>query len=428
MPKRLKQFVIPAILSVLSTAFIFVFPSMAVSQTKCSTVGAIKRFDFENATFRDIEVRTVTEDCKENAGKVIMPGQKVGGNSYIGTVFRIYEAGSDRFINEFVLEESGSNFKVENCSRNGGDPINAEFQNSLTVDIEIRKVALNCEEEAFKILKPGEKFASDLNVNTVYRVYRSVSRQLLDEIVVGISKRIFKIENCSRSGTPREIYIRNGSAEDIEIRRVSEDCSEEKPALVTPGRMFENRSFSNNVYRVYGKGSGKLLEEFTVQPRISTYLVAAQENDDPRQGFLETTNLFRSGIGLPAFSLDETLTNACQWFAEFMASEDKGYPVHEVSELRKDKPFPERNTALKRLRYYGWDKKNRAYFEATILDTVPDIKRLGSHFALAWSSSNTHDAPFFDRDRTKFNRVGFGYAKAKSGDTKYYACAIFGKK
>ncbi len=400
----------------------------AAAQAKCSTVGAIKRFDFENSKLRDIDVRSVTEDCKENPGKVLMRGEKVGGNSYIGTVFRVYERGTNRLIKEFVLEEKSSNFKVENCSKDGGSPFSVKIQNSMPRDIEIRKVSAQCSENSVKTLKPGEAFENSSAVNTVYRVYENGTNKILDEMIVAGSNGVFKIENCSKNSTPRLIFIRNGGAKDIEIRRVSEDCSEQKVASVTPGRMFENKSFADNVYRVYEKGSGKFIEEFVVLPRVSTYIVEAARNDDPKQGFLETTNKFRSGINLPAFQMDETLTKACQWFAEFMAEEDKGYPVHDVSEIRKDKPFPERNTSAKRLTYFGWDKKNKAHFEVTILDTVSDIKLLGSHFALAWSSSNTHEAPFFDKDRTKFNRVGFGYAKAKSGEIKYYACAIFGKK
>lgn len=55
-----------------------------------------------------------------------------------------------------------------------------------------------------------------------------------------------------------------------------------------------------------------------------------------------------------------------------------------VSEIRKDKPYPERNTSAKRIRYFGWENQNTAHFEVMILDTVPDIKLPGSHFALAW--------------------------------------------
>lgn len=42
------------------------------------------RFDFENATLRDIDIRSLTEDCKENPGKVLTRGEKIGGNAYIG--------------------------------------------------------------------------------------------------------------------------------------------------------------------------------------------------------------------------------------------------------------------------------------------------------------------------------------------------------
>ena len=79
-------------------------------------------------------------------------------------------------------------------------------------------------------------------------------------------------------------------------------------------------------------------------------------------------------------------------------------------------------------RFHPVLKRNKAHFEVTALDTVQDPNIIGNNFAKLWAFSKTHYKPFLDKDRTKYNRVGFGFAKAKRGTNRYYACAIFGKK
>ncbi|MEZ5345621.1 MAG: hypothetical protein R2681_08710, partial [Pyrinomonadaceae bacterium] len=245
----------------LTIAVLCLMSFSASAQTKCSTVGAIKRFEFENATIRDVDVRTVTENCKENPGKVLTRGEKLGGNAYIGTVFRAYEKDTNRLIREFVLDKAHSNFKVENCSRDGGTSLEVKFQNSMPREVVIRRVNADCGEIAVRTLKTGEIHESRSASNSVFRIYENGTNKLLDEMVVTGRNNVFRLENCSKTGKPRLIFIRNGGANEIEVRRVSEDCKEQKVAAVTPGRMFESKTFADNVYRVYEKETARLLEE-----------------------------------------------------------------------------------------------------------------------------------------------------------------------
>ncbi len=395
-------------------------------QNKCSKSGAPTRFVFHNATNNDIEVRLVLTNCNETRGRFLKPGEQVGGNSSVNNVFRVYEKGTNRLISEVTLEASKTIYKVENCSKNSGVSTAIAIENFLYRDIEIRKVNSDCKEETGNDISHGTDLKLDSKAGDVYRVYKKGSDKLLDELIILNSKTSYRLRNCSKGGRSRLMYIRNGTAKDIEVRRVDENCKEQKAIMVSPGKQFETNSFANNVYHVYEKGTKKFLDEFVIKPFISTYIVNGVSNSEATNSFLESTNILRKGNNLPMVELDERLTKACQWFAEVMAKGDKGRPGHKVSEFLKGKPFPNRSSAKQRLKFYGWNK--RAHFEVTALDTIPDTKYLGSHFALLWSSSTTHYKPFFDKDRTKYNRVGFGFAKAKTGTIKYYACAIFGKQ
>ena len=420
---------LPVLLSIiLFVAVIFVLGAggEVFGQNKCSKSGAPTRFVFHNATNKEIEVRLVLTNCNETRGRFLKPGEQVGGNSSVNNVFRVYEKGTNRLISEVTLEASKTVYKVENCSNTSGASTAITIGNSLYRDIEIRKVSSDCKEETGNNISHGADLKLDSKAGDVYRVYKKGTSTLLDEIIVLNSKTSYQLKNCSKGGRPRLMYIRNGRAKDIEIRRVDENCKEQKAVMVKSGKQFETNSFANNVYHVYEKGSNKFLDEFVIKPFVSTYIVNAIGNSEAANGFLETTNTIRRGKNLATMELDERLTKACQWFAEIMARGDKGRPGHKVSQFLKGNPYPKRNTRKKRLKYYGW--KKRAHFEVTALDTVPDTNYLGSHFALLWSSSTTHYKPFFDKDRAKYNRVGFGFAKAKTGKIKYYACAIFGKQ
>ena len=391
-------------------------------QEKCSKPGAPMRFAFQNSTTKDIDVRLVTTNCVETPGRIIKPGEQVGGGSSANNVFRVYEAGTSRLITEVTLEASKSAYKIENCSVEGGNVFPVTIMNKMPAALEIVKVSGSCAEGERKEILPGAELKIDANAGSVFRAYSKEQKDLLSEIVIQESKTEYRLESCSKPGSERWIYIRNATAQDIEIRKVGEDCKEQPIDIVSPGRQYETNSLANNVYRAYGKGTGNFLSEFNIQPGRSAYIVNGIRNAVAQESFAETTNIIRRSKNLPEVVLDERLTSACQWFAEFMANEDQNRPGHTVKEYRKDNPFPKRNSTNQRLTYYGWDKRKTDHFEATVADTIFELDALGSHFALLWSSSNTHQKPFYSG---KFKKVGFGFARAKTSKTRYYACALF---
>lgn len=408
--------------------FLFSISTNAYGQQKCSTEGVALKFTIENSTLRDIVVRSVSKDCKEVGGRNMQPQEKFGGNSFSGIVLRIYEKATNRFIKEIVLEESKLDLKIENCSQNNGEAMTIKIKNNFFIDIEIRQVDSNCMEKPGKTLTPKQLFQADSNIGNAYRIYEKGTNKLLDELVIEKSKTEYNVENCSQAGIPKYVFLRNGTAKTIDIRRVDENCTEQTEAKVVPGRQYEKKTTVNSIYRIYEKDTGKFLEEISIRRVGSGYSIGGTKSDDPVKGFLTTTNTIRAGNNLPTMELDETLSKTCQWFTDFMAKEDKSYPGHTVKEFTKDNAFSKMNTSSQRLISLGWNKADIAHFEVTAFDTVPELDLLGSHFALIWSASNTHDPPFFDKDRVKYNRVGFGYSKAKSGENKYYTCAIFSKK
>lgn len=413
------------VISFAIVTFMFGVSTNVTAQKKCSKSGPPMRFEFRNATNKEIEVRLVLSNCRETPGRFIKPGEQVGGNSSVNNVFRVYEKGTNRFISEVTLVASKTIYMVRNCGVGGGAAAAITIENTTYKDVEIRKVRPDCREEAGKSLSHGEDLKLSSKVDDVYRVYEKDTNKLLKEIIIGKSKTYYKLENCSTNGRSRLMYIRNATADDIEVRRIDENCKEHSAATVAPGKQFESNTFANNVYRVYENGTKKFLDEFVIRPFVSTYIVNGVRHEVAAKGFLETVNNFRRANNLRLLVLDERLTDSCQWFAEFIAGEDQNRLGHSIREYRKDKPFPKRNSSKQRLVYFGWNKKKTTHFEVTAMDTIPDVNYLGSHFALLWSSGTSHYKPFFDKHRPKFRRVGFGYAKAKTGTIKYYACAIF---
>ena len=407
---------------------LLIFSVNSAAQEKCSKIGSSQSFIFQNTTGKEVEIRPVSKNCLESFGKVVQPGEKAGGNSFSGMVFRVYETISQKFVNEFVLDPAQTFYKIRRCGREGGPIKPISIRNFFPNAVDIREVDAKCEERNVKNLIYKEIFETSANVGKLYKIYDKNTGGFLSEISVTDSEDYFKLENCSFNGTPRSIYIRNGTSENIDIRRVDSECVEQFQNTVAPGRQFIQNSFAGNVYRIYDKNSRKLLREFIVEPAVSTYVVGDYETSDQAENFLGAANAVRRGENLPELQLDETLNKTCQWFADFMADANKNSPAHTVKELAGKNLYPERNTTAQRLTFFGWDKNNTAHFEATALDTVPDAAKISSHFALLWSSSNTHDAPFYDRDRVKYNQVGFGYAKARTGKIKYYACAVFARK
>lgn len=255
-------------------------------------------------------------------------------------------------------------------------------------------------------------------------------------LFVGSSTQNYAQKKCGNTGDAVKFTIENTTTKPLEIKVVDENCKEVAGRLLKAGDKAGGSSFAGVVFRAYEFPSGKLLSEIKLNTSQSIYKITEPKSSvsdalpkiAPKDGFLRETNSIREQKKLAPMMLDEKLTNACQWFAELMAEVDKGYPVHKTSELGKKSKYKKRNKASQRLVYYGWEKNNKAHFEVTALDTVQDSNLIGNNFAKLWAFSKTHYKPFMDKDRTKYNRVGFGYAKAKRGTNRYYACAIFGRQ
>ncbi|NNE98909.1 MAG: hypothetical protein HKN25_07800 [Pyrinomonadaceae bacterium] len=253
-------------------------------------------------------------------------------------------------------------------------------------------------------------------------------------VVFGVSAAdVLGQKKCGNTGQTVKFTIQNNTSKPLEIKVVNDDCKEVSGRLLKAGDKAGGSSFVGVMFRAYEFPTGKLISEIKLNAAQSIYKITKPKPTvslptiAPKDGFLKETNLIRAKKNLDPMMLDAKLTDACQWFAELMAEVDKGYPVHNASELGMKKLYKERNKASQRLVYYGWGKKNKAHYEVTALDTVQDPNLIGNHFARLWALSKTHYKPFMDKDRTKYNRVGFGFAKAKRGTNRYYACAIFGK-
>jgi uncharacterized protein YkwD len=248
------------------------------------------------------------------------------------------------------------------------------------------------------------------------------------------STEIFGQRKCTKAGASQKFTIHNATSQPVQIKVVGSDCKEDGGKLLKAGDKAGGKSYEGVVFRVYDILSGEVISEITLEKTKELYTINEPNTEipdedkiDPAVGFLIATNAIRADNNLPAIELDERLTKACQWFAEVMAEVDRGYPVHKFSELGDKKLHKDRDKASQRLVYYGWDKDNKAHFEVVALDTVNNYNLIGDNFAKIWAFSTTHDKPFFDRDRVKYNRVGFGVAKAERGRNRYYACAIFGR-
>ncbi len=250
------------------------------------------------------------------------------------------------------------------------------------------------------------------------------------------SVTVFAQNKCSKSGDAQKFTFHNATTKPVEIKVVSNDCKEGGGKLLKAGDKAGGTSYTGVVFRIYEFGTGRLISEVVLEKSKPLYTISEPKKSTaksairikPDEGFLKATNEIRAKRNLSPMKLDQRLTNACQFLADLMAEVDKGYPVHKASELGKKKQYKKRNKAKQRLVFYGWDKKNTAHFEATALDTVQEYNLIGNNFANIWANSNTHDKPFFDKHRVKYNRVGFGVAKAKRGTNRYYACAIFGRE
>ena len=248
------------------------------------------------------------------------------------------------------------------------------------------------------------------------------------------SIEIFGQKNCTKARASQTFTIQNATSQPIQIKTVGSDCKEDNGKLLKAGDKISGKSYEGVVFRIYSIVKSEFISEITLEKTKELYTINEPNTDipdedkiAPTEQFLTATNGIRADKNLPAMQLDERLTNACQWLADKMAEIDKGYPVHKFSELGNKKLHRKRDRASQRIVFYGWEKRNTAHFEVVALDTVNNYNLIGDNFAKIWAFSTTHDKPFFDRDRVKYNRVGFGVAKAERGRNRYYACAIFGK-
>ena len=240
-------------------------------------------------------------------------------------------------------------------------------------------------------------------------------------------------KKCNNTGEVQKFTFQNATNKPVDIKSLDANCKEDQGRPLGAGEQAGGSSYTGVIFRVYDLATGKLISEITLEKSKTVYVIEAAKKQvspenaiSPTAGFLQATNEIRSKKNLSAMQLDDKLNNACQFFAELMAQADKG-PAHTASEIGLADSYKDRNKSSQRLAYYGWDKKNTVHFEVTALDTVEDYNLVGKHFAELWAFSTTHYKPFLDKDSTKYNRVGFGVAKAKSGTIRYYACAIFGK-
>lgn len=240
-------------------------------------------------------------------------------------------------------------------------------------------------------------------------------------------------KKCGNTGELQKFTFQNATGKPVEIKALDGDCKEGQGKVLNTGDQAGGTAYTGVVFRVYDFATGKLISEITLEKSKTIYKieiikkeVSPENRISPTEGFLKATNEIRVKKNLPPMQLDDKLTNACQFFADLMAEADKG-PAHKASEIGMGKSYKDRNTSSQRLVYYGWSMKNNEYYEVTALESVEDYNLLGKHFAELWALSKTHFRPFLDKDRVKYNRVGFGVAKAKRGEDRYYACAIFGK-
>lgn len=222
--------------------------------------------------------------------------------------------------------------------------------------------------------------------------------------------------------TAVKLYIRNATAKAFTVHWVDESCKESpSDDKIEPGRAFIGETHNGHAFRVREDGSNRLLQEVVANPSDSTVTVGMVKNSDPRRGFLETLNRVRQGRNLPPMEYDNSLNQACQWFAELMAKYDHG--GHDAVEVGGSS-YAEMQHPWFRVKKYNY--KGDGGTEATAEGEYNDASVIGSDAMLGWSSSDTHFRPFLSMDNQVFKHVGFGYAKSAKKPNYYYTCAVFG--
>ncbi len=82
------------------------------SKKLCSRVGDPRPMSIRNATGKPIVIKYVTKECVEKTGPVINPGKQVGANTFVNNVFRAYDAGTGKFLSQFVIRPTERNYVI----------------------------------------------------------------------------------------------------------------------------------------------------------------------------------------------------------------------------------------------------------------------------------------------------------------------------
>lgn len=170
-------------------------------------------------------------------------------------------------------------------------------------------------------------------------------------------------------------------------------------------------------------------EEKEYHAAYSNYIITigVHESDNHKEGFLQTVNHIRHGNNLSPMEFDDKLNQAAQWFADLLAKHEADSAGHDAV-AAGGQEYANMQDVGQRASHFGWKEKT-GVAEVVAGDSMPNMpgkNAIGGYFALAWASSTTHYAPFFDIGEQKFNRVGFAVAPAKNTKDKYYAVAVFG--
>ncbi len=222
--------------------------------------------------------------------------------------------------------------------------------------------------------------------------------------------------------TQVKIYVRNATEKAFTVNYVDDKCKESpSDEKIEPGRAFAGDTVNGHAFRVREVGTKKLLQEVVASPDNSTVTIGNIKNADPRQGFLETLNRVRRGRNLPPMEFDNSLNQACQWFADLMGKFDKG--GHDAVEVGGGSQAEMKEPGM-RSKKFGY--KGDGGTEATSEGEWTDMSLIGGDAMLGWSASDTHFRPFLSLDDQVFKQVGFGYAKSAKKPNYYYTCAVFG--
>lgn len=241
-------------------------------------------------------------------------------------------------------------------------------------------------------------------------------------LVAAIPAAAQKVCTKQVDDTAVKLHVRNATEKPFTVNYVDDKCKESpSDDKIEPGRAFTGDTVNGHAFRVREDGTNKLLQEVVASADNSTVTIGTINNSDPKLGFLETLNRVRKGRNLAPMEYDNSLVQACQWFADLMAKFDKG--GHDAVEVGGSSQADMKEPGM-RSRKFGY--KGDGGTEATSEGEFKDVSIIGGDSMLGWSSSDTHFRPFLSLDNQIFKHVGFGYAKSAKKPNHYYMCAVFG--